>query len=127
MSALDGLRVLELSDSIAAAYAGKLLRDHGADVVKVERSDGGDPLRRWSAATPDAPTDGTGALFAFLHGGKTSVTGGSFEHELPKWADVIIGNASDTVATRTHRRTDTSAIASESFASDGPLAGTAAT
>ena len=70
LPALDGLRVLELAEGIAGAYAGKLLRDQGAEVVKVERADGDDPLRRWSAATPDAPVDGTGALFAFLNGGK---------------------------------------------------------
>ena len=34
--ALDGLRVLELSEGIAGAYAGKLLRDQGAEVVKLE-------------------------------------------------------------------------------------------
>ena len=38
VSALDGLRVLEVSDGIAGAYAGKLLRDQGAEVVKVERA-----------------------------------------------------------------------------------------
>ena len=71
MSALDGLRVLEVSEGIAGAYAGKLLRDQGAEVVKLE---GASHLRQWSAATPDAPVEGAGALFAFLNGGKASVT-----------------------------------------------------
>ena len=38
LPALDGLRVLELAEGIAGAYAGKLLRDQGADVVKHGRS-----------------------------------------------------------------------------------------
>ncbi len=40
------------TEGIAGVYASKLLRDLGADVTKVERV-GGDPLRRWSAASPD--------------------------------------------------------------------------
>ena len=39
------LRVLELGGGVSAAYAAKLLGDHGADVVKVE-SPAGDPTRR---------------------------------------------------------------------------------
>ena len=69
MSALDGLRVLEASEGVATSYAGKLLRDQGADVVKLEPPEGG-ALRRWSAATPDAPIEETGALFAFLDGAR---------------------------------------------------------
>ncbi|MFN8044425.1 MAG: CoA transferase, partial [Mycobacterium sp.] len=33
---LSGLRVVEIGDRLATAYAGKLLRDAGADVVMVE-------------------------------------------------------------------------------------------
>jgi crotonobetainyl-CoA:carnitine CoA-transferase CaiB-like acyl-CoA transferase len=93
-AALDGLRVLELSGGIAVAYAGKLLRDQGADVVKVEPPDG-DALRRWSAASPDTPLDGTGALFAFLHAGKASVTPSVQDRDNPlwwteRWADVVL-------------------------------------
>ena len=73
MSALDGLRVLEGSYGIATAYAGKLLRDQGAEVVKLEPA-AGNPLRHWSAASPDTAADGTGALAAFLDVGKASVT-----------------------------------------------------
>ncbi len=57
---LDGLGVVELGDSIAAAYAGKLLSDAGADVVKVEGPEG-DELRQF------------GALFGYLNAGKGSV------------------------------------------------------
>ncbi len=44
---LRGLRVLELSNMIAAPMAGSLLADAGADVVKVEHPKRGDDLRSW--------------------------------------------------------------------------------
>ncbi|MGZ6963624.1 MAG: CaiB/BaiF CoA transferase family protein [Acidimicrobiia bacterium] len=45
--ALDGLRVLELGSFIAGPFAGQLLGDLGADVVKIEPPESGDPMRRW--------------------------------------------------------------------------------
>ena len=44
---LAGLRVLELGSFIAGPFAGQLLGDLGADVVKVEPPGSGDPMRRW--------------------------------------------------------------------------------
>jgi formyl-CoA transferase len=44
---LAGLRVLELGSFIAGPFAGQLLGDYGADVVKVEPPSGGDPMRLW--------------------------------------------------------------------------------
>jgi len=38
---LDALKVLELGDSVASAFCGKLLADMGADVVTVEPPEGG--------------------------------------------------------------------------------------
>ena len=43
--ALHGLRVLELGQLIAGPFAGKTLADFGADVIKIEPTEGGDPLR----------------------------------------------------------------------------------
>jgi crotonobetainyl-CoA:carnitine CoA-transferase CaiB-like acyl-CoA transferase len=58
---LANIRVVELSTGLAGGYAAKLFADAGADVVKVEPSEG-DSLRRWSAS--GAPLGGrTGALF----------------------------------------------------------------
>ncbi len=45
--ALSGLRVLELGSFIAGPFAGQLLGDLGADVVKIEPPETGDPMRRW--------------------------------------------------------------------------------
>jgi succinyl-CoA---D-citramalate CoA-transferase len=44
---LDGIRVLELGSFIAGPFAGQLLGDLGADVIKVEPPGGGDPMRQW--------------------------------------------------------------------------------
>ena len=47
MDALHGLKVLELGQLIAGPFAAKTLADFGADVIKIEPLDGGDPLRQW--------------------------------------------------------------------------------
>ena len=46
---LDHVRVIEVGRYIAAPYAGKLLADMGADVIKVEHPVGGDPMRGWQS------------------------------------------------------------------------------
>src|SRR4051812_47516552 len=44
---LGGVRVLELGSFIAGPFAGQLLGDLGADVIKVEPPGTGDPMRQW--------------------------------------------------------------------------------
>jgi formyl-CoA transferase len=44
---LAGLKVLELGQLIAGPFAGKILAEFGAEVIKIESPDGGDPLRQW--------------------------------------------------------------------------------
>ena len=44
-SILSGVRVIEMSHVMAAPTCGLMLADMGADVIKVERPDGGDPFR----------------------------------------------------------------------------------
>ncbi|HKV22317.1 MAG TPA: CoA transferase [Mycobacterium sp.] len=93
---LDDLRVVEVSDRIAGAYAGKLLVDAGADVVKVEPPTG-DPLRRFTA-TGGRLADGADApLFSYLAAGKRSVT--ALSDGLLAWADIVIVTANRADAT----------------------------
>jgi formyl-CoA transferase len=51
--ALDGVRVLELGSIIAGPFCGRLLADHGADVIKIEAPGAPDPLREWGQAEQD--------------------------------------------------------------------------
>jgi formyl-CoA transferase len=60
MEALAGLRVLELGTLIAGPFAGRLLADFGADVVKIEEPGRGDPLRTWGMMLPE------GSLWSFV-------------------------------------------------------------
>lgn len=67
---LDGLVVVELGHSVAGPYAGLILADLGARVVKVERPDGGDYTRGWGP-----PFWGEmSSSFASLNRGKESIT-----------------------------------------------------
>ena len=52
---LVGVRVLELGSFIAGPFAGQLLGDYGAEVIKVEPPGEGDPMRRWGV-TVDGST-----------------------------------------------------------------------
>jgi crotonobetainyl-CoA:carnitine CoA-transferase CaiB-like acyl-CoA transferase len=66
---LAGIRVLDLTSSLAGPYCTEILSALGADVVKVERPDGGDETRRWSP-----PTWGEdGVLFLSANAGKRSL------------------------------------------------------
>lgn len=51
--ALNGVRVLELGSIIAGPFCGRLLADHGADVIKIEAPGMPDPLRDWGQAEQD--------------------------------------------------------------------------
>jgi formyl-CoA transferase len=67
---LQGIRVLEVGTLIAGPFAGRLLGDYGADVIKVEQPVTGDPLREWGRRV-----DGHhGSLWSLVQGrGKRSI------------------------------------------------------
>ncbi len=80
---LAGIRVLDLSDEVAGAFATKLLAAWGADVIKVEQP-GGDPTR---AMLPRVSDDVEGGLlFAYLNTGKRSVV---FDPSVPAERDAL--------------------------------------
>jgi crotonobetainyl-CoA:carnitine CoA-transferase CaiB-like acyl-CoA transferase len=65
--------VIDLSTEIAGPYCTKLLVDAGAEVIKVEGPDGGDPLRRWTASGAVPDDDRAGVLFRYLNASKRSI------------------------------------------------------
>ncbi len=93
---LAGLKVLELARILAGPWAGQLLADLGAEVIKVERAGVGDDTRQWG---PPFAADGAAAYFHACNRGKSSVAV-DFESEdglaqvrsLAAEADVIIEN-----------------------------------
>lgn len=68
MSSLSHLRVLDLTTHLSGPWCAMILADHGADVVKVERPDGGDDMR----ATPPF-VEGESAPFMLWNRNKRSV------------------------------------------------------
>ncbi|MER5181583.1 CoA transferase [Streptomyces sp. NPDC002896] len=89
----SGLRVLEVSAGIPAAYCGKMFADAGADVVKIEPPEG-DPMRRWSASGASIAEGRSGALFGYLHAGKRSVRPGPGTTGLFRDVDLVVTDTS---------------------------------
>src|SRR5689334_6512673 len=93
---LAGLKVVELARILAGPWAGQLLADLGAEVVKVERPGGGDDTRAWG---PPFAADGSAAYFHACNRGKSSVAidlesaeGQADVRALAADADVLIEN-----------------------------------
>ena len=70
---LAGLKVLEFGQIAAGPFAGCLLADLGADVVKVERPDGGDDMRHWPPLSAGAQGPGYSENFASINRNKRSI------------------------------------------------------
>jgi len=91
---LSGLRVIELGQLIAGPFASKMLGEFGADVIKVEPPETGDPLRTWRMLH-----DGTSVWWAAHARNKRSITlnlrepeGQDIIRRLAKDADIVIEN-----------------------------------
>jgi crotonobetainyl-CoA:carnitine CoA-transferase CaiB-like acyl-CoA transferase len=90
--ALDGVKVVEFTSYVSGPYAGMLLGDFGADVVKIEPPKGGDPFRGWGAS-------GYSATFGSVNRNKRSIAldlrtpaGVEAARKLMLDADVVIEN-----------------------------------
>ncbi len=94
--ALEGVLVADFSRVLAGPYATMLLADLGADVVKVERPDGGDDTRAWG---PPWTAEGESAYFLGVNRNKrslavdlTSPEGLATARALAARADVVVEN-----------------------------------
>ncbi len=103
---LEGVRVVEYGNMVAAPFASKLLADLGAEVIKVEDI-GGDRSREQGPFPGDTPDAEKSALFIYLNSNKRSITlnldtptGRSILFELLRDADVFIENAPPGVMER---------------------------
>ncbi len=85
---LAGLKVLELGQLIAGPFAGKFFAEFGAEVIKVESPEGGDPLRQWRALH-----DGTSLWWYVQARNKKSVT---VNLRLPEGQEIVRRLARDT-------------------------------
>src|SRR5262245_40209643 len=98
---LAGLRVLELARILAGPWAGQILADLGADVIKVERKGTGDDTRGWGPPFVDAADGGHlgAAYFHATNRGKRSIEldfesedGRRLVRKLAARSDVLIEN-----------------------------------
>lgn len=102
MGALSHIRVLDLSRVLAGPWAGQILADLGADVVKVERPGTGDDTRSWGPPflkTPSGESSSEAAYYLSANRNKQSVTidftrpeGQQLVRELAAKADILIEN-----------------------------------
>ncbi len=93
-AALAGLKVIELGQLIAGPFAAKLLGEFGAEIIKVEPPDVGDPLRKWRKLE-----NGTSLWWHVQSRNKKSVTldlkaaeGQEILRKLLRDADILIEN-----------------------------------
>lgn len=91
---LQGIRVLELGSFIAAPFAGRVFGDFGAEVIKIEKPEGGDELRDWRKTRGT-----TSMLFRTIARNKKSValdlrseTGREAVKKIAAQCDVVIEN-----------------------------------
>lgn len=91
---LQGIRVIEIGTSVAVPYGCQILGDFGAEVIKVERLDGGDDARAWAPLS-----QGVSVTFLSLNRNKKSVVvnykdekGKKILEDLIASADVLVQN-----------------------------------
>ena len=95
MQALEGIKILDLSRTLAGPFCAMLLGDVGADVIKVEQPGTGDEARRFTPPT----WDGESCYYLTANRNKKSITvdlksedGKEIIYKLVKEADVLVEN-----------------------------------
>lgn len=100
-SALDDIRVIDLSRVLAGPYCTMLLADYGADVIKIEQPGAGDPTRQWGPpwAGRRADHEGLSAYYLTANRNKRSLTldlkspeGQAIALRLIAAADIVVEN-----------------------------------
>ena len=101
MKPLEGIKVLDLTHMLAGPYAGMVLADLGAEVVKVEPLGTGEMTRGLLSDDPNNSFKGFGAYFLTLNRNKKSVSldlkdvqGLQVFYDLVKSTDVVLNNFS---------------------------------
>ncbi len=96
---LSNLRVVDMSRILAGPWAGQLLGDYGADIIKIERPGTGDDTRQWGPPWLGKGEDREAAYFLATNRNKRSVTvdlsvpaGQQLIRELVSNADVLLEN-----------------------------------
>ncbi|MQA16811.1 MAG: CoA transferase [Pseudonocardiaceae bacterium] len=92
---LSGIRVVETGSLIAGPFCGQLLGDFGADVIKMEDPEHGDPMREWGSTKPQ----GYSLSWPIIARNKKSVTcnlrepdGQALLRQLVECSDVLVEN-----------------------------------
>jgi crotonobetainyl-CoA:carnitine CoA-transferase CaiB-like acyl-CoA transferase len=96
---IQGIKILDMSRVLAGPWAGQLLGDYGADVVKIERPGLGDDTRQWGPPWLGGDKDSESAYFLSCNRNKRSLAldiakceGQRVLRELVTKADVLIEN-----------------------------------
>lgn len=94
MGFLDGVKVVDFTHAYAGPFCSLFLADYGAEVIKIERVDGGDQARTWGPFKNDYS-----AYYASFNRGKKSITldikskeGQKIIYNLIKDADIVCSN-----------------------------------
>lgn len=101
---LAGIKVLELGTLIAGPFCARMLAEFGAEVIKIESPEGGDPIRQWRVLK-----DGTSLWWSVQARNKKSLTlnmkdprGQDIARQLALQADIIIENYRPGVLEKWH-------------------------
>ena len=92
---LEGVRIIEMGQLLAGPFCAQLLGDFGAEVIKVEQPDVGDPMREWGREK----SDGQSLWWPMVARNKKSITlnlrtsaGQKVIQELCRESDVVVEN-----------------------------------